>query len=85
MSTAANDTDLRYKIDTSLRGDGAEVESRIRDLFPGRLATYGMVIVEVVATIVLIIVISVLCHAMMIIIMVVIVLCIVSIIVINSA
>jgi SecD/SecF fusion protein len=49
VSTAAGDTDLRYKIDTSLRGDGAEVEAKIRDLFPGRLATYGMEIVEVVA------------------------------------
>jgi SecD/SecF fusion protein len=49
VSSAAGDTDLRYKIDTSLRGDGAEVETRIRDLFPGRLATYGMEIVGVVA------------------------------------
>jgi SecD/SecF fusion protein len=40
--------DLRYKIDTSLRGaDAGEVETRIRDLFPGRLATYGMEIVDV--------------------------------------
>ena len=40
--------DLRYKIDTSLRGaDAGEVETRIRDLFPGRLATYGMEIMDV--------------------------------------
>jgi len=49
VSTTAGDTDLRYKIDTSLRGDGDDVEARIRDLFPGRLATYGMEIVDVVA------------------------------------
>ena len=48
VSTPGSAPDLRYKIDTSLRGaDAGEVESRIRDLFPGRLATYGMDIVNV--------------------------------------
>jgi SecD/SecF fusion protein len=48
VSTPGAAPDLRYKIDTSLRGaDSSEVESRIRDLFPGRLATYGMDIVDV--------------------------------------
>jgi SecD/SecF fusion protein len=43
VSTPGSEPNLRYKIDTSLRGgDDREVESRIRDLFPGRLATYGM-------------------------------------------
>ncbi len=50
VSTPGSAPDLRYKIDTSLRGaDAGEVESRIRDLFPGRLATYGMDIVDVVS------------------------------------
>jgi SecD/SecF fusion protein len=43
VTVADGAKDLRYKIDTSLRGDEAdEVEATIRDLFPGRLATYGM-------------------------------------------
>ncbi|MEY3204029.1 MAG: hypothetical protein RLZZ21_360, partial [Planctomycetota bacterium] len=33
--------DLRYKIDTSLRDDDA-VERTLREVFPGRLATYAM-------------------------------------------
>jgi len=50
VSTPGSAPDLRYKIDTSLRSqDPGEVESRIRDLFPGRLATYGMEIVDVSA------------------------------------
>jgi len=48
ISTPGAAADLRYKIDTTLRGeDAGEVEARIRDLFPGRLATYGMEIVGV--------------------------------------
>jgi SecD/SecF fusion protein len=48
VSTPGSPADLRYKIDTSLRGDdGREVESKIRDLFPDRLATYGMEILGV--------------------------------------
>ncbi|MCE9631342.1 MAG: protein translocase subunit SecD [Planctomycetia bacterium] len=48
VSTSAGDADLRYKIDTSLRGDDAnDVEAKIRDLFPDRLATYGMEIIDV--------------------------------------
>ena len=48
VTTPGTAPDLRYKIDTSLRGDDpGEVESRIRDLFPGRLATYGMEILSV--------------------------------------
>jgi SecD/SecF fusion protein len=43
VTVADGAKDLRYKIDTSLRGEDAdEVEGTIRDLFPGRLATYGM-------------------------------------------
>ena len=50
VTVADGPRDLRYKIDTSLRGDAAEdVESKIRDLFPGRLATYGMEILDVAA------------------------------------
>ncbi|MFM8736049.1 MAG: protein translocase subunit SecD [Pirellulales bacterium] len=50
IKTTGGEADLRYKIDTSLRGDDAgTVEGRIRDLFPGRLATYGMEIVDVKA------------------------------------
>ena len=48
VTTPGSAPDLRYKIDTSLRGeDAGEVETRIRDLFPGRLATYGMEILDV--------------------------------------
>jgi SecD/SecF fusion protein len=48
ISTPGSAPNLRYKIDTSLRGDdGGEVEATIRDLFPGRLATYGMEIKDV--------------------------------------
>ena len=48
VSTPGSAPDLRYKIDTSLRGDEArDVEATIRDLFPGRLATYGMDIIDV--------------------------------------
>ncbi|NBX29814.1 protein translocase subunit SecD [bacterium] len=40
--TASDGTaDLRYKIDTSLRDDDA-VEGTLREVFPGRLATYSM-------------------------------------------
>lgn len=50
VTVADGPRDLRYKIDTSLRGDAAEdVEAKIRDLFPGRLATYGMEILDVAA------------------------------------
>ncbi|MFM9011723.1 MAG: protein translocase subunit SecD [Planctomycetota bacterium] len=48
ISTPGAAPDLRYKIDTSLRGSGpGEVEARIRELFAGRLATYGMEILDV--------------------------------------
>ena len=48
VTVADGPRDLRYKIDTSLRGDAAaDVEAKIRDLFPGRLATYGMEIRDV--------------------------------------
>ncbi len=48
VSTSEGDADLRYKIDTSLRGDDAnDVEARIRGFFPDRLATYGMEIIDV--------------------------------------
>ncbi len=40
---------LRYKIDTSLRDDGA-VEQALRDAFPGRLQTYSMGFGEVSST-----------------------------------
>lgn len=50
IKTTGGEADLRYKIDTSLRGDDAgAVEAKIRDLFPGRLATYGMEIGDVKA------------------------------------
>ena len=50
VTVAGSAPDLRYKIDTSLRSeDPGEVERRIRDLFPDRLATYGMEIVNVSA------------------------------------
>jgi len=50
VTAAGNPADLRYKIDTSLRGeDGKQVEAKIRELFPDRLATYGMEIVNVTA------------------------------------
>ncbi|MFM7244057.1 MAG: protein translocase subunit SecD [Planctomycetaceae bacterium] len=50
VTVADGPRDLRYKIDTSLRGDAAaDVEAKIRDLFPGRLATYGMEILDVAA------------------------------------
>jgi SecD/SecF fusion protein len=50
VTVADGPRDLRYKIDTSLRGDAAaDVEAKIQDLFPGRLATYGMEILDVAA------------------------------------
>ena len=48
VSTTTDDAGLRYKIDTSLRGDDAnDVEESIRGFFPDRLATYGMEIISV--------------------------------------
>ncbi|RLT15705.1 MAG: protein translocase subunit SecD [Planctomycetota bacterium] len=41
--------DLRYKIDTSLRS-GLEVEQKLEEAFPGRLATYSMGFGEIVST-----------------------------------
>jgi SecD/SecF fusion protein len=50
VSTTIDDAGLRYKIDTSLRGDDAnDVEESIRGFFPDRLATYGMEIISVAA------------------------------------
>jgi SecD/SecF fusion protein len=41
VTAGEGSADLRYKIDTSLRDDDA-VEGTLREVFPGRLATYSM-------------------------------------------
>ncbi len=49
VTSGDGDTDLRYKVDTSLRDEKA-VEKTLMEAFPGRLATYSMGFGEITTT-----------------------------------